>query len=250
MLGKLPPKKDSRTLKFKNYVADAGSPPRAVDFSKAVKRERWPVFANDRFPCCTCAAAGHMIQVWSANAGSERILPDRAILKAYLPFQHDVHKPRRHLLDILNHWRRKGIGGQKIAAYAQLSLRNRDQVKAAISMFGAAYIGIGLPDFAAGDLAHLRRTPWVVRHTGPTSARARRRRNGHCIAAVGYDSKNLHVITWGKMKRMSWEFYETYMEEAFAVVNKQFIDRKRAAASALDIAALTRDVRQVTKPKR
>jgi hypothetical protein len=90
-----------------------------------------------------------MIQVWSANVGKERVLPDTAVIKAYKPYQRDVHKPRKHLLDILNHRRKKGIGGHKILGYARPQLHDRTEVKLAIDLLGACYIGLALPDFAA-----------------------------------------------------------------------------------------------------
>src|SRR5712691_11133148 len=47
MLGKLPPKQDSRTLKFKTYTKAAQPPPIAAGYSAAVKKQRWPLFANN-----------------------------------------------------------------------------------------------------------------------------------------------------------------------------------------------------------
>lgn len=253
MLGKLPPKRDSRTIKFKTYLTEAhATPPTSADYTKAVRKQRWPVFANDHLPCCTCSAAGHMIQVWSANVGKERILPDAAIIRAYEPYQSDVHKPRKHLLDILNHWRKKGIGGHKILGYAQLQLRNRTEVKQAISMLGACYIGLALPDFAAHPptLTHFRTARWTVPRKGRSTSSAPRRKNGHCVAAFKYDSENLYVVTWGKAKRMTWDFYETYMEEAFAVVSREFTTKRPSVKSAhLNLTDLKRDVRSTVKQK-
>src|SRR5262252_10534594 len=108
MLGKLPAKSDSRTLRFNSYVMrDVGRLPRAVDYTRAVpSADRWRWLANNRFPCCTCSAAGHMIEVWTANTGTTRIVPDGAIVRAYRRFVGDVHKPHKHMIDVLNYWRR------------------------------------------------------------------------------------------------------------------------------------------------
>src|SRR5437879_4001313 len=109
MLGKLPPKVDPRTLQLVDYVTRRLRLPAAIDYTLPVKKKRFPMFANDRHPCCTCSAAAHMVQVWSANVGKERILPDRAIIQAYKLFVGDTHKARKHMLDVLNYWRKRGL---------------------------------------------------------------------------------------------------------------------------------------------
>jgi hypothetical protein len=49
---------------------------------------------------------------------------------------------------------------------------------------------------------------------------------------------------------MSWEFYETYCEEAYAVLSKDFIDGKYERTTAgFDLAALARDLRHISESK-
>jgi hypothetical protein len=49
---------------------------------------------------------------------------------------------------------------------------------------------------------------------------------------------------------MSWKFYQTYCEEAYAVLSKDFIDAKNGRTPAgFDLAALERDLRHVSEPK-
>ena len=84
-LGKQRPKIDSRTLMFGAYLTrELAPPPAAVDYSKPVKH--WPMMANDHYGDCTCAAAGHMIEEWTANTGQQVTLTDVQILKAYNHF--------------------------------------------------------------------------------------------------------------------------------------------------------------------
>ena len=67
-LGKNPAVFDRRTLRFGDYVKpEVEPPPASVDYGARV--DRWPMYDNDRYGDCTCAAAGHMIQSWTANAG-------------------------------------------------------------------------------------------------------------------------------------------------------------------------------------
>ena len=69
--------------------------------------------------------------------------------------------------------------------------------------------------------------------------------NGHCIPAVGYDARNLYVITWGEVKPMSWPFYEAYADEAYAVLSRDFIkaiDGKSGGDGGFDLPALEKDL--------
>src|SRR6202451_2240510 len=64
-LGKNRPVIDDRTIRFATYVKPAlPSPPEAVSYGAKVTS--WPMYLNDQYGDCTCAAAGHMIQNWTA----------------------------------------------------------------------------------------------------------------------------------------------------------------------------------------
>jgi hypothetical protein len=254
MLGKLPAKVDSRTLHFKSYLmGDVRRLPRSVDYTRPVdKKNRWPWLGNKRFPCCTCSAAGHMIEVWTANTGKAQVLPESAIVRTYRRFIGDTHKPHKHMIDVLNYWRKSGIGGDRILAYAQLSPGDVTEAKLAIDLFGACYLGLSLPNFAVipGTLEHLLNTSWAAPFKAGQPKAAPQRRNGHTVAAVKYDPRNLYVVTWGTLKSMSWKFYQTYCEEAYAVLSKDFIvETRETAPSGFDLAALTRDLRHLSNRK-
>jgi hypothetical protein len=78
---------DSRTLRFGAYLTGALPPPRAaVNWGKNVKS--WPMYLNDKYADCTCAAAGHLIQNWSAAVGKQERLTNKQILKFYEHFTH------------------------------------------------------------------------------------------------------------------------------------------------------------------
>jgi hypothetical protein len=84
-LGKHLPKFDKRTLLFGKYLTSAlQPPPPAVDYSKPVAV--WPMMGNDTYGDCTCAAAGHMVEEWTANTGTEKTLSNTQILAAYNHF--------------------------------------------------------------------------------------------------------------------------------------------------------------------
>jgi hypothetical protein len=81
-LGKSPPEFDSRTLLLGKYLEKGlTAPPDSMDHTAAVSS--WPMFGNDQYGDCTIAAAGHMIEEWTANTGTVEILPGRFGLTAY-----------------------------------------------------------------------------------------------------------------------------------------------------------------------
>jgi hypothetical protein len=221
-LGKRPPVVDSRTLRFASYLAAALPPPPAsVDYGDKVAM--WPMYYNNEYGDCTCAAAGHMIQNWTANAGAEVICPQASVLTFY---EHFVGDPPPSdagcdMLSVLKYWRATGLDGHKIEGFAALNLKNQTEAENSVFLTGSMYIGVALPNFAVqGDMSTV---PWVVPPGGPVGDAAPNPDNGHCIPAVAYDTDGLTVVTWGETKAMSWGFYEAYADEAFAVVSQDFI---------------------------
>jgi len=245
-LGKHRPKLDSRTLQFGAYLTDKlAPPPQTVDWTKSVSN--WPMMGNDKYGDCTCAAAGHMIEEWTANNGTANVVPDDAILKAYNHFAKGNADAGANMLDVLKYWRKTGVGGDKILAFAQLEPHNDVQMQDAVSIFGNCYIGLALPNFAVPPNTDLLTVPWLVPPGGATgNAAAPNPNNGHCVPAVAYDQRFIYVVTWGAIKTMSWQFYDAYADEAFAVLSPDWIDQKVGKSpSGFDMAALQQDLHLV-----
>jgi hypothetical protein len=249
-LGKKPPKFDHRTLLFGKYtLAGLPPPPPVVDYSRKVTS--WPMMKNDTYGDCTCAAAGHMIEEWTANTASKPlIVSDQQILAAYNHFAHGNPDAGANMLDVLNYWRHTGIGQDKITAYVQLEPQNDVQVRDSVYLFGSCYIGVALPDFAVPPGVDPLTVPWVVPPQGPVGNAKPDPNNGHCIPAVGYDQRNLYVVTWGALKPMSWQFYDTYMDEAYAVLSRDWIDKKlKKAPPGFDMVTLDKDLSAIVGQK-
>lgn len=245
-LGKKAPKFSCRTLLFGKYLTAAlpEAPASVMAYARPVAV--WPMMGNDRYGDCTCAAAGHMIQEWTANAGKEVTLTDAQILAAYGVVS-GGQDGGAAMLDVLNYWRQTGIGSDKITAYAQLESQNDSQARDAIYLFGSCYLGLALPDFVLAPGVDPREVPWVVPPAGLVSAPPNQN-NGHCVPAIGYDSRNVYIVTWGIVKAMSWQFFDAYVEEAFAVLSGDWISKKVGTSPAgFNMAQLTKDLAEVTK---
>ena len=244
-LGKHPPVVDDRTLRFSDYVTAAlPTPPESVTYYQKVPA--WPMYYNDQYGDCTCAAAGHMIQNWTANASTEVTPPDETVLTFY---EHFVGTPPPadkgcNMLTVLRYWRKTGLDEHKVTAFTSLTLQNQSQAQSAVSLLGGIYIGVALPEFAVQPDTMLT-VPWVVPPGGPVGDAAPNQNNGHCIPAVGYDAEQLWIVTWGSLKSMSWGFYNAYADESYAVVSTDFVGTSGESPEGFNLEALKRDLAQL-----
>ncbi len=238
MLGKLPPKSDRRTLLFEGFLAPGLAPPTNIDRESRVAR--WPMYANDRLRDCTCAAAAHMVQSWTAYARRHEVVPRwRAVIASYFEIT-GGSDGGAYCLDVLKHWRKAGIAGDRIVAFARLRNGDVTQAKLAIDLFGSCYLGFALPNFAIRTRRH-----WDVPSEGLAGDAQPNEKNGHCVTAVGYDAARCYIVTWGRLKPITWRFYRAYMDEAYAVLSRDWIAKNATAPSGFNLRALERDLARV-----
>jgi nucleoside phosphorylase len=243
-LGKSPRVVDDRTLRFSRYVTSAlPTPPQQVNYGQKVTN--WPMYSNSTYGDCTCAAAGHMIQNWTATASTLVTPPEQTVIKFYEHFVGAPPPPDAgcNMLQVLKYWRKAGLDQHKILAFASLEPKNHTEAMDALYLFGSLYIGVELPDFAVqGDMLAV---PWVVPPQGPVGDAAPNPNNGHCIPAVAYDARNLYIVTWGAIKAMSWQFYDAYADEAFAVLAEDFIAANGDNVAGFNLTQLKDDLEQI-----
>lgn len=247
-LGKRPPRFDPRTLRFGAYLERTlPPPPPAANWGGKITA--WGMMDNDNYGDCTCAAAGHMIMDWTLNAqGTMATVPDKDILAFYNHFAHGVADAGANMLDVLKYWRKKGLDGHKLIAFMALQPGSNVEAMDAVSLFGACYIGLALPDFVVpGDVDPLS-IPWQVPPQGPVGDAAPNPYNGHCVPAVAYDSRNLYIITWGAVKPMSWQFYDAYMDEAYAVLSPDWL-KDGESPPGFNLAAPKKDLAAIATAK-
>jgi hypothetical protein len=241
-LGKLPPRHDRRTLRLADYLRTDGLPTPPVKAEYTTKVATWPMMKNDSVGDCTCAAAGHMIEQWTTYAGLPFVPNDDQVLAAYSAVSGYDAKTGADdngavLTDVLNYWRGTGIAGHKIVAYAALEPKNHRQVEDALYLFGNVYIGLALPVSAQGQKV------WCVPAEGPHGPGAPGSWGGHAVPVVAYDPHGLTVVTWGALQRMSWYFFETYCDEAYAVLSQDWIETtNHLSPSSFDLTALRQDL--------
>jgi hypothetical protein len=242
-LGKRAPKHDPRTLHFADYLNTGKLPkiPTQVDWS--VKVPVWEMLCNDTLGCCTISGAAHMLMDWSANASTEIVPSDADIIKAYSAVSgYDpstgANDNGAYETDVLNYWRNTGIAGHKIYAYTALEPRNHSHIKASIYLFGGCYIGLALP------LSAQNQTVWSVPAWGTSGSGAPGSWGGHCVNICAYNDHYATVVTWGALKKATWQFLDAYMDESYAVLSQDFINNG-IAPNAIDWASLQQDLSKV-----
>jgi hypothetical protein len=241
-LGKLPVRTDVRTLLLARYVDATELPAPPATFDETSGISLWPLYANDRIGDCTTAAAAHMIEAWtSSGRGRVVMLSERSVLTAF-----DAVKLVDPLtgeegaveLDVLRYWRRHGIGRHRIGAYARVAVHQPQLVRTAAFLFGGLYIGLQLPRTAQRQ----RVWDWTGSLRGPAEPGSW---GGHAVDVVGYDAAGLTVVTWGRLQRLTWSFWDRYCDEAYCILSDDFLLQGRAP-NGFDLAALEADLALVT----
>lgn len=245
--GKLAKKTDRRTLKVARYLKldKLTQPPKAIDWSGKVNQ--WPMYDNDTIGDCTCAAVGHQIETWTANANQLVTLALNDVIAAYSAItgynpatgQNDNGAVE---LDVLNYWRQTGVGGDKIMAYAEVNAQQISEVQFGVYWFGGIYIGLAMPVSAQNQEV------WDLPPGGATGQGAPSSWGGHAVNIVAYDANGLTCITWGQAQQMTWPFFTTYCDEAYCVLSNDWLGKTGLSPSGFDLASLQNDLNAVTKP--
>lgn len=241
--GRLPVRHDPRTLQLSRYLTSKlPKAPTIFGIWKAVAI--WPMYGNDRLGDCTCAAAGHMIEAWTAASGALKTVAANAITRTYWltgtpsSTKGTAGGPTdtgRVELDILKFWRTTGISGHKIGAFTSVQPKNHSHMKAGTWLLGGLYVGIALPITAQTQQV------WDVVGDGKTGNSAPGSWGGHAIDIVGYDSQGLIGVTWGALIKITWAFVDAYFEEAYAIISNDWLTQG-ATPAGLNLAQLQKDL--------
>jgi len=247
-LGKRDPRIDHRTLQMATYMkAEAlPQPPGYVTWNAAVGAY-WGMMLNDELGDCTCAAVGHTIMAMTAQHGSPAVPSDADVLAAYEAC--GGYKPGDPAtdngaveLDVLNWWRKTGMAGHKLGAYAAVRPADQGEVRTAIWLFGSVYAGLALPLTAEGQEV------WNVDLSAPAPLSGRAAPGswgGHAVPLLGYNQVGPLCVTWGIPLQMTWDFWATYADEAYAPLSPDWVSGAVEAPSGFDLAQLTKDLEAI-----
>lgn len=215
-------------------------PPASVDYTAALPADLG-MMGNDSLGDCTCAALGHALQVWTANANPPmNTEPDANIISlyssacGYVPGNSATDQGGIEQ-DVLTYALLSGIpagaGGtsrHRLTAFVEVDPSNQADVKLTISEGGLCYIGFNVADYAMNTVGQL----WDVQPGTPNII------GGHAVVLVAYDSVGPACITWGKLQKMTWAFFEAFTDEAYFLADSDWIEVTGKTPGGLSMADL------------
>jgi hypothetical protein len=237
-LGKKPVKHDPRTLLYKCYRDHPLPVPTSYGLSS--KMTNLGPMLNNNLGDCTCAGIGHLIQAWTAEIGSQVILPDSVILDlyektcGYTPSDPSTDQGGVEL-DILNYWRKNPIQGNPLDSYVALDFKNDQKVKESIYYFGGTYTGVELP------LAWQTAKVWDIA-TG--NAGVPGSWGGHCVPFVDYNETGPVCISWEEYIQITWAAVAEYWTEAYCLFSPSMIYGGKSI-EGFDVDALRADMQAI-----
>lgn len=224
-LGKLPARKDSVSFKLAQYLNLSALPtPPSKAGHQSLVTDWQGMLGNDQYGCCVWAGAAHETILWNKEAGhivgfsTAGVLSDYSAVTGFNP--NDPNTDQGTDMQVAASYRRKtGVKDahgerHKVAAYLAIKTGDSTELKQAIYLFSNVGIGIQFPRSAMSQFNAGK--PWTVVSGSPIDG-------GHYVPAVGYDSKYVYVVTWGRVQKMSWGFFKKYCDEAIVYLSDEML---------------------------
>jgi hypothetical protein len=193
----------------------------------------WEMFGNDQYGDCTLAGAAHLDMAWNVEVKERDLIPsEREVVKEYFSMTGGQDTGLNEG-QVLTHWHRKGLFSYRIAAFAPVPHNNIEAIKQAIAFYGGCYFGVQLPESAQQQFVPGGVSTWSVVPGSPIEG-------GHAISGVGYNTQGIQVVTWGQIVTCTYDWLAQYLDEAYAILPKQFVQAGKGPA--LDLASLQADL--------
>jgi hypothetical protein len=206
-------------------MAELPAPPPSADWQNSMIQ--WPMYGNDSVGDCTCAAVGHVInQLTFYGIGTEyepttaHVLAMYSAITGYNPADPNSDTGA-YCQDVLAYWRKTGLEGHKIVAYAALDVSNLTEVHQAIAAFGSVYIGFNVTDAAEDDFDAGK--VWDVKKGANDLG-------GHCVPVGAYDAtkKTLSGVTWAEKFTMTEAYWKQNVDEAWVILDQDGLNKALA----------------------
>jgi hypothetical protein len=233
-LGKKPATEDVRDFKFANLFAGVTmpTPPNRFGHGTLFHSTEWQMYGNGPDDTvepgfggcgdCVFAGAAHEVMLTNKIGGhpvpkftGKNVVSDYSAVTGYVVGD-DQTDQGTDVRQALSYRRKTGVVDaagtrHKIGAYVSIAAKNWDELMEAVYVFSAVGIGFEFPSYAMDQFDQGQ--PWDV--VDPNA----QIEGGHYVPVVGRSSKNVAgVVTWGRRQGMTREFYETYNDEAWAIV--------------------------------
>jgi hypothetical protein len=191
----------------------------------------YPMADNDRLGDCVVAGWIHLAQATAHENDGKYTVPNNAVIQTEyfkLTGGQDTGLAETSFLQTAQ---KSSILGAQVDTFGVLDHTNQEEVKSSIYTFGGAYLGVALPQSAENQFPGT----WTVVPNSPIIG-------GHCIVAIGYDAQFVYVVTWGKVIRCTWAWFNTYVDEAYALIYTEEVQKGRGPVKGFNITQLRADV--------
>ena len=239
-LGKLPPAYDKRTLRLARYIEKRKLPKiptRHVLSKKTVAAfPSLGMMGNDALGDCTFASKGHSYETWTAWGGKPWRPTDKQIEDAYFATG-DHQDTGRDMLEVLNYLRKTGLGGNKIYAFVAIDPKDHDMVRTAHFLFGGLDVGLSLPVTAQAQENKL----WD--YVPNTNGNEPGSWGGHDVNLEDTGARELTIVTWGHLQRMTWAFWDAYVDECYAILEEDYLGADKKSPQGFSLRKLSDDLK-------
>lgn len=201
----------------------------------------WGMDGNDNYGDCGVAGVNHgfMADAVAAFQTKETFPTDDEIVDYYLTYTGGEDNGVV-LSDFLSYVKQKGfLNSHTIKAYAPVHYQDITTLHFAIWAYCFAYTGIEVTDLM--QEAYQEGQPWTLE-----SFQDGQVEGGHCVPLVGYDSKYLYCVTWGKIQPIEYSAWNYMASEAWAVVTGEFLARG-GDGRGVKLDALEADINKLNK---
>lgn len=212
--GRLP----ARTLHGIGFLGDyvkgrLPAPPPQAHYGSLVGAANFPVDGNDRYGCCTIAAAAHCIQLWNAEVQEDDFVPsEQQVIDTYLSLTGGQDSGLVEA-DVLRTWQQDGLWGERIAGYAPVPTGSIRALQQAVAFYGTCYLGV-----VVTDVDEQRFADHEVWQPEPRATPM----GGHAVPVCGYDGSRVYIVTWGAIQAVTYPWLEAQLEEAWCVLPHEY----------------------------
>jgi hypothetical protein len=214
-------------------------------WENAVNPSAWGMLGNDEWGDCAEAGILHLIQGQSANTGNPLSATTDQALALYSavtgfdpnagPSGNNPTDNGTTLTDLLTYVKKNGVemtdstGKEvtvEVVGFASLDISSPAQMRYAGYTFGGNYLGINCPQQCEDDTAN-----WNFAAGLPIAG-------GHCIPQEGEGAAGGQIVSWALVIPVSIGFLLSYLEEAYCVITKSWLNTQGKSPTGLDLNGL------------
>lgn len=209
-------------------------------WENAVSPSAWGMLGNDQYGDCAEAGILHLIQGQAANtfnpltATTAQALALYSAITGFNPDDPSTDQGTA-LTDLLAYVQKNGVEmtdatGKtvtvEVVGSASLDISSVQQRRYAAYTFGGNYLGINCPQQCEDDTSN-----WNFAAGLPIAG-------GHCIPQEGEGSQGGKIVSWGMVIPVSNAFIAGYLEEAYVIVTKAWLNSKAVSPTGMDLNGL------------